>query len=67
VTELAKIGFANIRDYWSERIDLHRFAQDRTAARRGGYLPLLDRIEAEKKGEARQSEEPIEERTDRDE
>jgi hypothetical protein len=39
VTELAKIGFANIRDYWTregETIDLHRLDQDRTAAAEEG-------------------------------
>jgi phage terminase small subunit len=35
VTELAKIAFADMRDYWpraGETIDLHRLDQDRTAA-----------------------------------
>ena len=35
VAELAKIGFANMRDYWpkeGETVDLHRLHQDLTAA-----------------------------------
>jgi phage terminase small subunit len=35
VAELAKIGFANMRDYWprpGENIDLHRLDQDHMAA-----------------------------------
>jgi phage terminase small subunit len=35
LAELAKIGFANMRDYWpkeGEKIDLHRLDQDLTAA-----------------------------------
>jgi hypothetical protein len=35
VAELAKIGFANMRDYWpkkGETLDLHRLDRDRAAA-----------------------------------
>jgi len=35
VAELARIGFADMRDYWphaGETVDLHRLDQDRTAA-----------------------------------